>query len=96
MQKWFWFHFLHSVLITLTALSTCKAIKERCQRMADREEPSDGISLKFKYPNGSMSIGRFAESESIQVMLLLGCKLIRGGNGDKDANSIVGSRGMHP
>lgn len=44
------------------------AIKERCQQMADREKPSDGISLKFKYPNGSIKIGKLTESEPIKVM----------------------------
>lgn len=47
--------FLHSVItVTVTSLSTCKAIKERCQRMAEREEPSHGIVLKFKYPDVKM------------------------------------------
>lgn len=36
--------------------------------MADREEPSDGISLKFRYPDGAVKIGKFTESEPIQVM----------------------------
>ncbi|XP_030294372.1 uncharacterized protein LOC115594428 isoform X2 [Sparus aurata] len=44
------------------------AIKERCQRMADREEPSEGISLKIKYPDGSIKIGKFTESEPIKVL----------------------------
>lgn len=52
----------------MTSLCTRKAIKERCQRMAEREEPSDGISLKFKYPDGSVKIGKFTKSEPIQVL----------------------------
>ncbi|XP_013855984.1 uncharacterized protein LOC106511794 [Austrofundulus limnaeus] len=44
------------------------AIRERCLRLADREEPNDGISLKFKFPDGSVKMGKFNESEPIQVL----------------------------
>ncbi|XP_041854877.1 G2/M phase-specific E3 ubiquitin-protein ligase-like [Melanotaenia boesemani] len=43
-------------------------IRERCHRMANREEPKDGISLKFKFPDGSVKIGKFSESEPVQVL----------------------------
>ena len=44
------------------------AIKERCQQMVDREKSSDGISLKFKYPDRSIKIVKLTESEPIKIM----------------------------
>ncbi|XP_049898937.1 G2/M phase-specific E3 ubiquitin-protein ligase-like [Epinephelus moara] len=45
-----------------------KAIQARRQRMAACEEPSDGVSLKFKYPNGYVNMRKFCLSETIQVL----------------------------
>ncbi|KAM9486989.1 G2/M phase-specific E3 ubiquitin-protein ligase-like isoform 2-T2 [Clarias gariepinus] len=43
-----------------------KAIETRRQRMAMCNEPSDGALLKFKYPDGHISMRKFNLSESIQ------------------------------
>ncbi|KAM9486838.1 uncharacterized protein Hap1MRO34_006736 [Clarias gariepinus] len=43
-----------------------KAIETRRQRMAMCDEPSDGALLKFKYPDGHISMRKFNLSESIQ------------------------------
>lgn len=45
-----------------------KAIDERRQRMVLFPEPSDGVPLRFKFPNGIMKTRKFMMSESIQVM----------------------------
>ncbi|XP_036442939.1 uncharacterized protein LOC118819315 [Colossoma macropomum] len=51
-----------------------QAIENRRQRMAAREEPSRGLLLKFKYPNGFICMRKFTEpvsepvSEPIQVL----------------------------
>ncbi|XP_030601200.1 uncharacterized protein LOC115791199 isoform X1 [Archocentrus centrarchus] len=45
-----------------------KAIEERHQRMAGCEEPSSGLLLKFKYPNGFIRMRTFNVSDSIQVL----------------------------
>ncbi|MED6262345.1 hypothetical protein ATANTOWER_018133 [Ataeniobius toweri] len=47
-----------------------KAIEERHQRMAGSEEPSSGLMLKFKYPNGFIKMRTFNVSDPIQVMCL--------------------------
>ncbi|XP_016115437.1 FAS-associated factor 2-like [Sinocyclocheilus grahami] len=44
-----------------------KAIHERRQRMASVPEPSDGVPLRFKFPNGQMKSRKFRMSESVQV-----------------------------
>ncbi|KAF5897304.1 G2/M phase-specific E3 ubiquitin-protein ligase-like, partial [Clarias magur] len=46
-----------------------KAIETRRQRMAMCDETSDGVLLKFKYPDGHISMRKFNLSESIQDLL---------------------------
>lgn len=36
--------------------------------MSACEEPSDGVLIKFKYPNGHTNMRKFRLSEPIQVM----------------------------
>ncbi|XP_043983724.1 G2/M phase-specific E3 ubiquitin-protein ligase-like [Gambusia affinis] len=45
-----------------------KAIEERQQRLALYEEPSSGLVLKFKYPNGFIRKRNFNVSDPIQVL----------------------------
>ncbi|XP_054876983.1 uncharacterized protein LOC129352142 [Poeciliopsis prolifica] len=45
-----------------------KAIEERQQRLAVYEEPSSGLLLKFKYPNGFIRKRTFNVSDPIQVL----------------------------
>lgn len=52
-----------------------KVIQERRQRISF-PEPSDGVPLRFKFPDGQLKTRRFLLSESIQVIfLLLHCML---------------------
>lgn len=46
---------------------TFQAIEARCQRMAMCDEPSNGVLLKFKYPDGHISTRNFNLPESIQL-----------------------------
>ncbi|XP_076578623.1 G2/M phase-specific E3 ubiquitin-protein ligase-like [Chaetodon auriga] len=55
------------------AYQTCeerrlKAIEARRQRMSACEEPSDGVLIKFKYPNGRINMRKFSLSEPIQIL----------------------------
>ncbi|XP_042610340.1 uncharacterized protein LOC109064769 [Cyprinus carpio] len=45
-----------------------KAIEARRQRMSACEEPSDGVLIKFKYPNGHTNMRKFRLSEPIQIL----------------------------
>ncbi|XP_014830576.1 PREDICTED: uncharacterized protein LOC106908861 isoform X1 [Poecilia mexicana] len=45
-----------------------KAIEERQQRLAQYKEPSSGLLLKFKYPNGFIRKRTFNVSDPIQVL----------------------------
>ncbi|XP_015259137.1 PREDICTED: G2/M phase-specific E3 ubiquitin-protein ligase-like isoform X2 [Cyprinodon variegatus] len=45
-----------------------KAIEERRQRLAVHEEPSTGLLLKFKYPNGFITKRTFNVSDPIQFL----------------------------
>uniref|UniRef100_A0A8C2BBZ9 G2/M phase-specific E3 ubiquitin-protein ligase n=1 Tax=Cyprinus carpio TaxID=7962 RepID=A0A8C2BBZ9_CYPCA len=45
-----------------------KAIEARRQRMSACEEPSDGVLIKFKYPNGHTYMRKFRLSEPIQIL----------------------------
>ncbi|XP_055073116.2 uncharacterized protein [Misgurnus anguillicaudatus] len=45
-----------------------KAIQGRRQRMSACEEPSEGVLIKFKYPNGHINMRKFILSEPIQIL----------------------------
>ncbi|XP_070819767.1 FAS-associated factor 2-like [Chaetodon trifascialis] len=45
-----------------------KAIEARRQQMSACEEPSDGMLIKFKYPNGHINMRKFSLSEPIQIL----------------------------
>nr|XP_055073116.1 uncharacterized protein LOC129453083 [Misgurnus anguillicaudatus] len=45
-----------------------KAIQARRQRMSACEEPSEGVLIKFKYPNGHINMRKFILSEPIQIL----------------------------
>ncbi|XP_032363251.1 FAS-associated factor 2-A [Etheostoma spectabile] len=44
-----------------------KAIEARRQRLSACEEPSDGVFIKFKYPNGHINMRKFSLLEPIHV-----------------------------
>ena len=66
---------------------TFQAIEARRQRLSESpsEVPSDGVWIKFKYPDGHISLRKFSLSEPIQVMCVqlekissvfaVGCKM---------------------
>ncbi|XP_067271191.1 coagulation factor V-like [Pseudorasbora parva] len=45
-----------------------KAIEARRQRLSACEEPSDGVLIKFKYPNGHINMRKFSLLEPIQIL----------------------------
>ncbi|ROL47709.1 G2/M phase-specific E3 ubiquitin-protein ligase [Anabarilius grahami] len=45
-----------------------QAIEARRRRMSACEEPSDGVLIKFKYPNGHTNMRKFRLSEPIQIL----------------------------
>ena len=64
---------------------TFQAIEARRQRLSACEVPSDGVWIKFKYPDGNISLRKFSLSEPIQEMCVqlekissvfaVGCKM---------------------
>ena len=49
---------------------TFQAIEARRQRLSACEVPSDGVLIKFKYPDGHINMRKFSLSEPIQVKCL--------------------------
>ncbi|KAA8578512.1 hypothetical protein FQN60_012564, partial [Etheostoma spectabile] len=47
---------------------TFQAIEARRQRLSACEEPSDGVFIKFKYPNGHINMRKFSLLEPIQIL----------------------------
>ncbi|XP_048036147.1 FAS-associated factor 2-like [Megalobrama amblycephala] len=48
--------------------SRLQVIEDRRKRIANHEEPIDGVPIKFKFPNGMEKIRKFILSETIQIL----------------------------